>query len=86
MRKQDAEAECSPSEATPTSSLSLFPVLVYSHGLGAMSMTYSAICCDLASHGYVVASVEHRLVYTRSLRNNVCYVLLLCLESYTVSV
>ncbi len=36
------------------------PVCVFSHGLGAMSFTYSAICCDLASHGYVVASVEHR--------------------------
>ena len=38
----------------------LFPVVVFSHGLGAMRTTYSGICCDLASHGYVVASVEHR--------------------------
>ena len=38
----------------------LFPVIVFSHGLGGMRTTYSGICCDLASHGYVVAAVEHR--------------------------
>ena len=37
-----------------------FPVIVFSHGLKAMRCSYSGICCDLASHGYVVASVEHR--------------------------
>ena len=44
------------------SSAPSFPVIVFSHGLGAMRTTYSGICCDLTSHGYVVASVEHRLV------------------------
>ena len=48
------------SAATPTPDLPMFPVMVFSHGLGAMSLTYSGICADVASHGYVVASVEHR--------------------------
>ena len=36
------------------------PVVVFSHGLGAMRTCYSAAACDLASHGYLVACVEHR--------------------------
>ena len=40
-----------------------FPVIVFSHGLSSMRTGYTAICCDLASHGYVVAAVEHR--YTK---------------------
>ena len=37
-----------------------FPVVVFSHGLGSHFHYYSGICSDLASHGYVVAAVEHR--------------------------
>ena len=37
-----------------------FPLVVFSHGLGGMRTTYSTICTDLASHGYVVAALEHR--------------------------
>uniref|UniRef100_A0A0C9RVT7 1-alkyl-2-acetylglycerophosphocholine esterase n=1 Tax=Wollemia nobilis TaxID=56998 RepID=A0A0C9RVT7_9CONI len=36
-----------------------FPVVVFSHGLWACRTTYSALCCDLASHGYVVVALEH---------------------------
>ena len=38
------------------------PVVMYSHGSGGMRTNYSAICCDLASHGYLVAAIEHRSV------------------------
>lgn len=37
-----------------------FPVIVFSHGLSAHFTCSNAICYDLASHGYVVASVEHK--------------------------
>jgi predicted dienelactone hydrolase len=36
-----------------------FPVLVFSHGFGESSLTYSAQLEDLASHGYVVFGIEH---------------------------
>ena len=39
---------------------SVFPVIVFAHGMGGMRTVSSSICCDLASHGYVVVAVEHR--------------------------
>ena len=36
-----------------------FPVLVFSHGLGLTSEVYTAEFEDLASHGYVVAAIDH---------------------------
>ena len=41
-----------------------FPVIVFAHGMGGMRTMSSGICCDLASHGYVVTAVEHRSEFT----------------------
>ena len=38
---------------------SRWPLLVFSHGLGVARAHYTALIQDLASHGYVVAAVEH---------------------------
>ncbi|CAG9531451.1 unnamed protein product [Cercopithifilaria johnstoni] len=37
-----------------------YPILIFSHGLSACRHFYSIYCSSLASHGYVVAAVEHR--------------------------
>lgn len=36
-----------------------FPILIFSHGWGNVAELYTAYCSELASHGYVVFSVNH---------------------------
>ena len=36
-----------------------YPVLVFSHGLGLIRAVYTAELEDLASHGYVIAAIDH---------------------------
>lgn len=55
-RQQQAEGTAVPAGCPEPS----FPVVIFSHGLSGMRTTYSAMCTDFASHGYVVAAVEHR--------------------------
>ncbi|WFD29413.1 1-alkyl-2-acetylglycerophosphocholine esterase [Malassezia sp. CBS 17886] len=37
-----------------------FPVVVFCHGLSGNRLAYSQFCCELASHGFIVAAIEHR--------------------------
>eukprot|EP00873_Tetraselmis_striata_P039660 jgi/Tetstr1/459924/TSEL_005264.t1 len=46
--------------ATTREAAALFPVMIFSHGLAGMRTTYSSLCTDYASRGFVVAAVEHR--------------------------
>ena len=40
-----------------------WPLIVFSHGLGCARFTYSQICYDLASYGFMVIAPEHRQVF-----------------------
>jgi platelet-activating factor acetylhydrolase len=36
------------------------PAVVFTHGMAGMSQSYSHYLGSIASHGYIVAAVEHR--------------------------
>ena len=47
--------------STPAeNSMSSHPLVVFSHGYTGIRTGYTGLCCDMASHGYVMACVEHR--------------------------
>lgn len=46
-------------DAPVSSGGSRFPVLVFSHGMNSGRFLYTSISQELASHGYVVASIDH---------------------------
>lgn len=37
-----------------------FPLIIWTHGITCTRTSYSSICTYLASHGYIVAAIEHR--------------------------
>ncbi|KAI1718798.1 platelet-activating factor acetylhydrolase, isoform II domain-containing protein [Ditylenchus destructor] len=37
-----------------------FPIVIFSHGISGSRLIYSTFCASLASHGFLVAALEHR--------------------------
>lgn len=50
----------SDAESAKAVAMTHFPVVVFCHGLAGNRLAYSQFCSELASHGFVVAAIEHR--------------------------
>ena len=46
-------------ENVPVSPNEKFPLILFSHGYNSYVEANTFLCCDLASHGYIVASIGH---------------------------
>lgn len=54
------EEEGSPPPGVAEDEPPVFPMILFSHGLGGTRTMYSSVCGEFASHGFVVVAVEHR--------------------------
>ena len=55
-KEKDGSSPTSTSDAEPPK----FPLLFFSHGLGGLRTTYSSLCGEFASYGFVCVALEHR--------------------------
>ncbi|KAB8338844.1 hypothetical protein FH972_021788 [Carpinus fangiana] len=61
LRTDGADAKNQSGPTPPGGSVSpVFPLLIFSHGLGGTRTMYSELCGEFASYGMVVVAVEHR--------------------------
>ncbi|WP_017416421.1 alpha/beta hydrolase family protein [Clostridium tunisiense] len=57
--RQGAEAKYDINNATISTTKEEYPLIIFSHGAFGMRMSNASTCRELASHGYIVASIDH---------------------------